>query len=89
MTNTMIHFYFSNNSFFVGLFTYFSSLTIHSFTVTQPMLLVPAFDWYYYARLTGYYLPDDWLTLLTAVLADKPLGRQRPLTTGPKDVTGL
>ena len=47
----------------------------------QPMLLVPAFDWYYYA--------DDWLTLLTAVLADKPLGRQRPLTTGPKDVTGL
>ena len=40
-----------------------------------------AFDW--------YYLAADWLTLLTAVLADKPLGRQRPLTTGPKDVTGL
>ena len=38
--------------------------------------------------LTGHSA-FDWLTLLTAVLADKPLGRQRPLTTGPKDVTGL
>ena len=46
-------------------------------TGSYPIDWTPADDWL------------DWLTLLTAVLADKPLGRQRPLTTGPKDVTGL